>query len=207
MDLCVGCGVSVDVFAEFENTQGLSQRYNEFIDYCKGDYSFLACVHDDVIVNDQLFFDKVIDSKFDLIGVVGGIEYVPPVNWRERPFLWNHACNGRASGFVLHKHPQRDDIFIPSSFGPAPSPVVWLDGQCLIFNKKALESGLTFSECFDWHFYDGDVCFSAIQKGLKVGTAPILVTHASCGQSMMKSRDSYLKAQKLFITKWFSEVK
>ena len=92
------------------------------------------------------------------------------------------------------------------TFGPSPLPCVWLDGQCLIFTRKAIESGLTFSECFDWHFYDGDVCFSARQKGLKVGTAPILATHASCGQSMMKNKDAYMKSQKLFINKWFQKI-
>lgn len=60
MDLGVGCRVSVDVFAEFENTHGLSQRYNEFIDYCKGNYSYLALVHDDITIRDALIFDKII---------------------------------------------------------------------------------------------------------------------------------------------------
>jgi len=81
--------------------------------------------------------------------------------------------------------------------------VVWLDGQCLILNKKAREAGLRFDEQFDWHFYDGDLCFSARRMGLSVGTAPILATHGSMGESMLKDREAYLDAQRRFVKKYF----
>ena len=206
MDLGVGCGVSVDVFAEFENTQGLSQRYNEFIDYCKGNYSYLTLVHDDVWINDMLFFDKVINSKFDVIGNVGGLQYIPPEDWKTRPFLWTEACRGKASGFVLHKHPTIPDVFIPSSFGLSPLTCVWLDGQMLILNKKAILSGLRFCEDYTFDFYDGSLCAMARQIGLKVGTAPILATHESCGQGVLKHKEAYLESQKMFIQKYFNVV-
>lgn len=117
MDLCVGCGVSVDVFAEFENTQGLSQRYNEFIDYCKGDYSYLACVHDDVWLNDVLLFKKLMDSEFDVIGLCGGRQWVVNPNPEFRN-IWSKACNGEASGFIVHS--PKPDTFFASGFGVSP---------------------------------------------------------------------------------------
>ena len=40
---------------------------------------------------------------------------------------------------------------------------------------------------------------------LKVGTAPILATHQSLGQSVMSPE--FMTSQKQFIDKWFGEVK
>lgn len=117
MDLGVGCGVSVDVFAEFENTRGLSQRYNEFIDYCKGNYSYLALVHDDVWLNDVLLFQKLMDSEFDVIGLCGGRQWIPNPN-PEVKNIWTRACAGMASGFVVHS--PNPCSFFASSFGLSP---------------------------------------------------------------------------------------
>ena len=131
------------------------------------------------------------------------MQYVVPSDWQTRPFLWTSACGGKASGFVQHVLP--DGRFLPSSYGPAPSPVVWLDGQCLILNKKAIESGLRFDEQFTFDFYDGDICFSARKMGLSVGTAPILATHQSMGQGMMGHKEAYLDAQRRFVEKYFKK--
>lgn len=167
------------------------------------EHTWAAFVHDDWMCNDVEFFDKVRRSEFDLIGTVGGLQYCVPSDWETRPFLWTEACQGKASGFVQHVHPQYPNLYLPSSFGVAPLPCVWLDGQCLIFTRKAIESALTFDEDFAFDHYDGAVCFRAREKGLKVGTAPILATHASAGQGMMAHKDAYMESQKLFIKKWF----
>lgn len=197
--------VHVKVYVEFENKNGLPKVYNMAIDnIC--DSTFIAFVHDDIWINDVFFFSKVINSNFDVIGNVGGLQYIPPEDWKERPFLWTEACRGKASGFVLHKHPNHDDMFIPSSFGLSPLPCVWLDGQMLILNKKSILSGLRFCEDYTFDFYDGSLCFMARKMGLKVGTAPILATHESCGQGMMAHKDAYLESQRRFIEKWFCGI-
>ena len=193
--------VHVKVYVEFENTQGLSQRYNEFIDYCKGNYSYLTFIHDDFHLLDCFFFSKVINSKFDVIGVAGGLEYTPPPTWKSRPFLWTSACNGRASGSVWHKLP--DSRLFPSCFGPAPSHCVWLDGQCLIMNKKAIDNGLRFDPMFTFDHYDGDFTFRARQLGLNVGVEPIACYHESAGQGVGTHIEQYMDSQRRFIEKWF----
>jgi len=192
--------VNVGVYVEFENKDGLPKNYNKALDII-GDSDFICFVHDDWHMSDVGFFDKVINSEFDLIGVVGGLQYGVPLDYETRPFLWTEACMGKASGFVQHVLP--DKRYFPSSYGIAPSPVVWLDGQCLIMGKKAIGSGLRFDEQFDFDFYDGDICFSARKLGLKVGTAPILSTHASMGQGMMGHKEKYIESQKKFVKKWF----
>lgn len=194
--------IDVELDIHYDNHVGLSKTYNISLSNSM-DLDFAAFVHDDVWINDHQFFSKVINSKYDVIGNVGGLRYVVPSDWETRPFLWTGACGGKASGFVLHKHPTDKNTFIPSSFGPSPLPCVWLDGQMIIFNRKALESALVWDEEFDFDFYDGSLCFRARQKGLKVGTAPILATHESCGQGMMAHKDLYMESQRKFIKKWF----
>lgn len=186
---------------EYENKEGLSKVYNKAIERHK-DADFLVCCHDDWTCNDYQFYDKVYESKFDVIGTVGGLQYVVPNDWETRPFLWTEACRGKASGFVLHKHPTLPDMFLPSAFGTSPLPCVWLDGQCLILNKKAIEAGLRFDCSFTFDHYDGDLCLTARKLGLEVGTAPILATHMSCGQGMMAHKEQYMDSQRRFIDKW-----
>ena len=195
-------GIDVELDIHYDNTSGLPKVYNKAIDNST-DFDLVVFVHDDVLINDHQFFSKVINSKFDVIGNVGGLQYIPPEDWRTRPFLWTEACRGKASGFVLHKHPNHNDVFIPSSFGLSPLPCVWLDGQMLILNKNAILSGLRFCEDYTFDFYDGSLCFMARQIGLKVGTAPILATHESCGQGMMAHKEEYLESQRRFISTWF----
>ena len=195
-------GIDVELDINYDNTSGLSATYNKAIDNST-DFDFIAFIHDDVWINDHQFFSKVINSKFDVIGNVGGLQYIPPEDWKTRPFLWTEACRGKASGFVLHKHPNHDDMFIPSSFGLSPLPCVWLDGQMLILNKKSILSGLRFCEDYTFDFYDGSLCGMAREIGLKVGTAPILATHMSCGQGMMAHKEEYLESQRRFISTWF----
>ena len=72
-----------------------------------------------------------------------------------------------------------------------------------ILNKKSILSGLRFCEDYTFDFYDGSLCGMAREMGLKVGTAPILATHMSCGQGMMEHKEEYLESQRRFISTWF----
>lgn len=83
----------------YENKEGLSKVYNKAIEKHK-DADFIVCCHDDWTCNDFQFFDKVYGSKFDVIGVVGGLRYSVPLDWETRPYLWTEAAQGKASGFV-----------------------------------------------------------------------------------------------------------
>ena len=192
--------IEVELDIHYDNTSGLSSTYNKAIDNST-DFDFIAFVHDDFHLLDCFFFDKVINSKFDVIGVAGGLEYSPPPTWKSCPFLWTSACNGRASGSVWHKLP--DSRLFPSCFGPAPSHCVWLDGQCLIMNRNAIDKGLRFDPMFIFDHYDGDFTFRARQLGLNVGVEPIACYHESAGQGMMAHKEQYMDSQIRFIEKWF----
>ena len=187
----------------------MSEIYNGAID-SSTDLEFLAFVHDDLWPNDFFFFEKVINSKFDVMGPVGGCYWgIPPsFDVEHKPLIWTVAtCGKGASGFMNHDltssgHP---GIYLPSSYGPAPLPTASLDGCCLILNKHAVEKGLRFDSefnCFD--FYDHALVQSALRLGLKVGTVPILCTHGSVGAGVLRHTEEYLKYQKMFIEKYFT---
>ena len=193
-------GIDVELDIHYNNTSGLPNVYNKAL-YNSTDFDVIVFVHDDFHLLDCFFFDKVISSQFDVIGVAGGLEYNPPPTWKSRPFLWTSACNGIASGSVWHKLP--DSRLFPSCFGPAPSHCVWLDGQCLIMNKKAIDKGLRFDPMFIFDHYDGDFTFTARQLGLNVGVEPIACYHESAGQGIMAHLEQYMDSQRRFIEKWF----
>lgn len=193
-------GIEVEWDIHYNNTSGLSSTYNKAIDNST-DLDIVCFVHDDFHLLDCFFFDRVINSKFDIVGVAGGLEYNPPPTWKSCPFLWTSACNGRASGSVWHKLP--DSRLFPSCFGPAPSYCVWLDGQCLIMNKKAIDKGLRFDPQFTFDHYDGDFTFRARQLGLNVGVEPIACYHESAGQGVGTHIEQYMDSQRRFIEKWF----
>ena len=192
--------IDVELDINYINTSGLPMIYNKAIDNST-DFDFIAFIHDDFHLWDCFFFDKVINSKFDIVGVAGGLEYSPPSTWKSRPFLWTAASNGKASGSVWHRLP--DTRLFPSCFGPAPLPCVWLDGQCLTMNKRAIDKGLRFDTQFTFDHYDGDFTFRAGQLGLKVGVEPIACCHESAGQGVGNHMEQYMDSQRRFIEKWF----
>ena len=193
--------VLVKVYVEFGNKDGLPKVYNNALDNIeKTEYTIFA--HDDIWLNDVLFFDKVINSKFDVVGAVGGLFWGVPKGFPidEKPLIWTMATCGRgASGFMNHDLKREDGLFLPSSYGAAPSKTLTLDGSIIIFTRKAIQVGLRWDEQFSFHFYDMDICCAAHRLGLKVGTANLLLTHESVGGSVVQLE--FLECQKKFLKK------
>ena len=70
-----------------------------------------------------------------------------------------------------------------SWYGPTPSEVKLLDGVLLAAKAATLlDGGVRFDPQFAFHFYDIDFCRTAARAGLRLGTWPIAVTHASGGR-------------------------
>lgn len=205
--------VDVRVFVFFSNVSGLSSCYNRAIDEIRRVEieipKFIVFVHDDITLNDCFFFDKIIGSKFDVIGPVGGCYWGVPSGFdvEHKPLIWTVAtCGKGASGFMNHDLASSGHlgVYLPSSYGPSPLPTVSLDGCCLILNQTAVERGLRFDSEFDgFDFYDHTLVQSALRLGLKVGTAPVLCTHGSVGAGVLSHTEEYLKYQKMFIEKYF----
>jgi GT2 family glycosyltransferase len=63
--------------------------------------------------------------------------------------------------------------------------------------------GLRFDTQFEFHCYDLDFCRQASQRGLRIGTWPIAVTHNSGGN--FKS-ESFKRAARQYLAKWGDSV-
>ena len=194
-------GIDVELDIHYGNTSGLPNVYNKAID-SSTDFDFIVFVHDDIWINDVFFFNKIISSKYDIVGAVGGCYWGVPSGYPidEKPLIWTTATCGRgSSGFM--NHDLKNGYFLPSSYGVAPKETTTLDGSIIIFTRKAIQAGLRWDEQFNFHFYDMDICFSAHRLGLKVGTANILLTHESVGGSVVQPE--FMESQRKFIEKWF----
>lgn len=183
----------------FANRRGLPEIYNARIS--AGDSSeMLVFVHDDVWIDDYFLADRVIDGlrNYDVIGVAGNrrrVQYQPGWAFVDTKFTWDDKAN--LTGSVAHgKHP-----FGPVSFfGAVPSDCELLDGVFLAAKTVALkENELFFDPRFDFHFYDMDFCRSVRQRGLRLGTWPICLTHQSGGAF---GTQQWSQKYRAYIEKW-----
>lgn len=218
--MAIGDEASVDMEVVFENFDALSAVFNRALEESVSDTDrkddFVVFVHDDIYLNDVLMFDKIraVSDKFDVIGVCGGKTWNPKLVKNGKPIIWTTASTqGGGSGFMIHGmssswNPSIHDIdyrgrsLRAANYGGSPSRVLTIDGSFMCFGRKAIDS-LRFDEQFEFHYYDMDVSMAAYAKKLVVGTAPILLTHNSLGESVFQP--SYLKMQEKFLAKWFDK--
>jgi GT2 family glycosyltransferase len=164
----------------FANQRGLPDIYNSRIAAAGGD-DLLVFVHDDVWIDDYFLVDRVIEAlrTYDVIGVAGNRRRVPgQPAWIFADMTWTYD-RANLSGAVAHG----DHPFGPVSwYGPAPADCELLDGVLIAARAAALkEKEVLFDPRFDFHFYDMDFCRTARERGLRLGTWPICVTHRSSG--------------------------
>ena len=165
----------------FSNGRGLPDVFNTRI-LAPDSEELLIFIHDDVWIDDFFLADRVIEGlrAYDVIGVAGNKRRVPgQPSWAfvDTRFDWDDLAN--LSGAIAHApHP----FGTVSHYGPSPCDCELLDGAFIAARRSALiERGVLFDPQFDFHFYDLDFCRSARQKGLRLGTWPICVTHQSGG--------------------------
>jgi GT2 family glycosyltransferase len=168
----------------FGNSNGLPSVYNLRIQnaYRK---ETLVFIHDDVFVDDYFLVEHVglgLD-RFDVIGVAGNRRRVPGQSgwafsgydgarciWDERQYL---------SGSVAHGTAPFGGV---SYYGPTGVECELLDGVFLAAKCEVLlDAGVRFDARFRFHFYDLDFCRTARDKGLRLGTWSIPITHGSGG--------------------------
>jgi len=166
----------------FSNSAGLPDVFNAAL--ARGDDSDLVLfTHDDVWLDDWFLPERITDALkcFDVVGVAGNRRRVP------RQLAWPY-CDGTLtfdakeylSGSVAHLYGSAIRV---RHYGDTPSPVRLLDGVFLAAKVETLRrSGVQFDPRFRFHFYDMDFSRTCEARGLKMGTWPIAITHASGGQ-------------------------
>lgn len=188
------------------NSRPLADLYNAAIEEAASE-DVLVFLHDDVRLDDWLLAQRLREAlqQFDIVGVAGNKRVQPrQVTWYLQPepiepgvpCPWDH---GFLSGAIGHGAP-RGRL---SVYGPAPQEVRLLDGVFLAARAGVLKrSGVRFDPALAFHFYDLDFSLQAHEAGLRLGTWPIAITHASGGDSI--ASDSWRQAREIYLRKWFS---
>jgi len=193
----------------FNNHRPLGEVYNEAIDEA-GEQDVLVFVHDDVFIDDWMALWRIQEAltHFDVVGVVGNRRcqpqqetwYLQPgtvdaTGWRPGP--WDSSW---LSGAIQHGSAQDRQL---SNYGPTPQAVRLIDGVFMAARASRLkQSGVRFDPQLGFHFYDLDFCQVAHAAGLRIGTWPVAITHASPGGSVHSA--AWLASRLLYLEKWKS---
>jgi GT2 family glycosyltransferase len=166
------------------NSNPLATLYNQAIDKAGND-DWLVFVHDDVAIDDFHLYQRLEEAfqHFDLIGVAGNTRTGPNhVAWcydmdPETGKLIGTFRQG--SGAVYHSATTAQCL---SNYGKTPQACQIMDGCFLATKVSTLRKfKIRFDPQFPFHFYDVDFCRQFLKAGLRVGTWPIAVSHASAG--------------------------
>ena len=181
----------------FNNKTAIAKTYNSFINSYKDEDCILVLTHDDVVITDYNWVEKLKQAlkQYDVVGLAGGTNAA-----LGEPALWHIMCpKNNLSGDVQHIAPN-GEIF-NTHFGNN-GRVLLLDGLFLAFNpKKILEAGVSFDETCPakFHFYDLDFSLQCNRAKLKLGTTNIEVVHSSPG--LKSYTEEWLAGQKWFLDK------
>ncbi len=183
----------------FENTHGLPDLYNARIQQ-QNDQSVLVFMHDDIWIDDFYFFSRVLEAlnTFHVVGVAGNRRRVPgQPAWGFPDMNFNRDGPEFLSGAVAHGP---NPFGAVTYYGTVPAECELMDGLFLAARKDVLQQNeVYFDPRFDFHFYDLDFCRTARQKGLRLGTWPICLTHQSVGNYRT---EPWQKAYETYIDKW-----
>ena len=193
----------------FENSRPLGACYNEVIEQAGVDDT-LIFMHDDVYLNDWMLGWRVQEAllHFDVVGVVGNRRRQPgQETWYMQPSqivdgvrTMTTFDSAYLSGAIAHGSPEQWQL---SNYGPVPQPVQLIDGVFMAAKAGRLkETGVRFDAGLGFHLYDLDFCRSAIEAGLKIGTWPIALTHASGGGGVQT--DDWAASAMKYLAKWGS---
>ena len=183
----------------YSNSRGLPEVFNARIT-AADNRDFLVFIHDDVWIDDYFFADRVIEgcNTYDVIGLAGNrrrVQGQPAWAFTDIKFSWDEKSY--LSGSVAHGAKPFGGI---SFFGAVPAECELLDGVFFAAKKSTLtDKGILFDPRFDFHFYDMDFCRLAREKGLRLGTWPICITHQSGGAF---GTPGWIEKYRLYLEKW-----
>jgi GT2 family glycosyltransferase len=183
----------------FTNRVGLPAVFNARLLAPEGQ-GVLVFVHDDVWIDDYFLVDRILAGlqSYDVIGVAGNRRRVPrQPAWAfvDENFTWDDRAN--LSGAVAHGDFPFGNIV---SYGTVPAQCELLDGVFLAARKSVLRAmNVAFDPRFDFDLYDLDFCRTARERGLRLGTWPICLTHQSIGAN---DRARWSANYQRYIEKW-----
>jgi len=181
-----------------DNRQPLAEVYNQAIEEADP-ASLLVFCHDDVWLGEASLLQPLEQAlqRFDLVGVAGNRHLLPGhstwcLNPRDGSFDLTNLV-----GAIRHGSPQHSTL---SAYGPSPAEASLLDGVFLAARAGVLQqAGVRFDPDLAFHFYDLDLCRTALVAGLRLGVWPLPLIHASAGNI---SNTSWQAALALYRHKW-----
>ena len=180
------------------NSAALGANYNAAIDQAAQQTILVFC-HDDLWLGDASLVEPLQEAlqQFDLVGVAGNSRLAPGHStwWRQPDGRhWDRAV---LVGAIRHGSPESNRL---STFGPSPAQACLLDGVFLAARAGVLQqTGVRFDPEFAFHFYDLDVCRSALAAGLRLGVWPLQLIHASQGAA---GSPAWQEGLELYRRKW-----
>lgn len=197
----------IDISYVDNNTKPLAEVYNDYLSMRKS-YDYMVFMHADVSFDIPTVIKRIEEcgQKYDVMGFCG----TTTVNVSQSPLNWWTSSNPTPLckwGCVTH-----GELGDNKSFFSAHSPdvkdheVACIDGLCIIFGSKALDSDLKFDPRFDFDFYDTDISFQALMNyKLKLGVIiEDSLKHYSVGRGILSS--AFLLKEIDFRNKWKLEI-
>lgn len=201
----------INVTAVLNNKESLAKIYNTFLrDARSTDQKpeFVIFMHHDVQLNVSSFIrhlDEVKD-KYDVIGLCGTEQLnvsQSPLNW----FTGSRLVPNKRWGCVTHGEAENCTSFYSSDRADVTDhQVACIDGLCMAFGKKALESKLEFDESFMFDQYDTDISLQTILTyHMKLGViVERSLQHFSIGKSILGA--NFIEHEKDLRKKWNIEL-
>ncbi len=177
LDKLISMHTNVDVKLCTES-EGLPKFYNSLITEENRD-KILVFMHDDIIIEDLWFVDKLINSPYDISALAGSASFNPE---KSQHLAW-HLCAERNElrGEVAHI---KDGKVWTSVFGPY-GRVLMMDGLFIACKcSTLLDKDVKFDEDFKYHFYDLSFSLRCHNAQVVCGVLPIRVVHFGLGDSM-----------------------
>lgn len=182
----------------FQNRAGLPTVYNHRL--AQSQATVLLFVHDDVWIDDLFLADRLLDAveQFEVVGVVGNTRCSDShVSWAFADGELNWDTEDCLSGAIANGAEPFGHV---SRFGPSKTPCRLVDGVFIAVRAAAAQGcNARFDEQFGFHFYDMDFCREAHERGLRIGTWPISITHQSAGNFRS---DAWREACARYRRKW-----
>ena len=189
------------------NHRPLGSCFNDVIVSADSE-EILVFLHDDVCIDDWNVGQRLDDALgvFDVVGVAGNRRrqanqetwWMLPSRTVEGKQILDQFDHDFLSGAIAHGRPPHGRITV---YGASPRPVALLDGVLLAARAGTLQqSGVRFDPNLGFHFYDLDFCRSAEAAGLRIGTWPIAITHASGGESIQSP--AWAESLERYLKKW-----
>lgn len=173
------------------NKENLTIVYNRELRHERENKSndFLVFLHADVVVDFSHMIKHIIEckDKYDIMGLCGCQKIITsqsPLNW----FTGSMQIPQSRFGCVTHGELGNHKSFFSGDRQKiTDAPVACIDGLCIIFGRKTLESNIEFDERLRFNCYDTQISFDALMNfNLKLGViVEESLMHYSVGKSIL----------------------